>query len=72
MALVPGVLDMTGPTLATAPVYINAERNRSVADYLAAVQQQAAEIEPFEHAGLKNNYHPDAARRNTLTKTISM
>jgi hypothetical protein len=63
---------MTGPTLATAPVYINAERNRSVADYLAAVQQQAAEIVPFEHAGLQNNYQPDAARRNTRSQTISL
>ncbi|KAH6855926.1 hypothetical protein B0I37DRAFT_366127 [Chaetomium sp. MPI-CAGE-AT-0009] len=54
MAPVPGILDMAAPTLATVPVHINTNRNRSVADYLAAVQQQAAEMIPFEHAGLQN------------------
>ncbi|KAH6632035.1 hypothetical protein F5144DRAFT_612569 [Chaetomium tenue] len=54
MAPVPGILDMAAPTLATAPVHINTSRNRSVGDYLAAVQQQAVDMIPFEHTGLQN------------------
>lgn len=54
MAPVPGILDMAAPTLATAPVRISTSRNCSVGDYLAAVQQQAADMIPFEHAGLQN------------------
>ncbi|KAK0701263.1 hypothetical protein B0H67DRAFT_650496 [Lasiosphaeris hirsuta] len=50
---VPGILDIAAPTLATVPVRISIDRGGSVADYLGAVQRQAAEMIPFEHVGLQ-------------------
>lgn len=52
-APVPGILDIAAPTITTVPVRINVDRNRTVAEYLAAAQRQAVEMLPFEHTGLQ-------------------
>lgn len=52
-APIPGILDMIAPTLTTVPVRIKINRQSSIHDYLAAIQQQAIDMIPFEHSGLK-------------------
>ncbi|KAJ5385478.1 hypothetical protein N7517_003389 [Penicillium concentricum] len=51
-APVSGINEMLGPTIATVPLYVKILRSQKVLDYLAAVQQQAADMIPFEHFGL--------------------
>ncbi|KAK4105141.1 amino acid adenylation [Parathielavia hyrcaniae] len=53
-APVPGVLEMAGPTLATVPVRIGVDLDRTAADHLAAVQEQAVGMMPIEHTGLQH------------------
>lgn len=54
-AAVAGVDQMTGPTIATIPVRValGAHRNSSVADFLAAVQDQAIAATDYEQLGLQ-------------------
>ncbi|KAF4993043.1 hypothetical protein FDECE_13529 [Fusarium decemcellulare] len=51
---VPGINEMTGPTIATVPIRINlaSHSTSSTRDFLAAVQQQMADMMPHEQAGL--------------------
>lgn len=49
-----GVLDMPGPAIATVPVRIKLDRKQKALDYLQSVQNQAAEMVPFEQYGLQN------------------
>ncbi|EGX96627.1 non-ribosomal peptide synthase, putative [Cordyceps militaris CM01] len=51
-APVKGILDMMAPTVTTVPVRIQVDEKQAVHDYLAAVQQQASNMVPFEHSGL--------------------
>lgn len=51
---VPGIEDMTGPTIATVPLRVAVDRSRAVRDLLQAVQMQAADMMPFEQTGLQN------------------
>jgi hypothetical protein len=53
-APVPQILRILAPTVTTVPVRIRIDRTQSVEDFLTAVQQQAAEMMPFEHTGLQN------------------
>ncbi|KAK8150330.1 hypothetical protein G3M48_002611 [Beauveria asiatica] len=53
-APVNGILDMMAPTVTTVPVRIQVDEKQAVRDYLAAVQQQAANMVPFEHSGLQH------------------
>ena len=53
-APVPGILDITAPTLATVPVRIGVDLGRTAAEYLAAIQEQAVGMMPFEHTGLQH------------------
>lgn len=50
---VAGVLDMTGPTLATIPVRIQAKRNLTVKEYLKQLQAGFTEAMPYQHMGLQ-------------------
>ncbi|PQK16638.1 hypothetical protein BB8028_0006g09570 [Beauveria bassiana] len=52
-APVNGILDMMAPTVTTVPVRIQVDDKQAVQDYLAAVQQQAANMVPLEHSGLQ-------------------
>ena len=54
MAPVAGILNVIGPTVATVPVRIRVDRDQKLLDYMSAVHQQAADMIPFEHTGLKN------------------
>ncbi|KAK3904812.1 hypothetical protein C8A05DRAFT_31387 [Staphylotrichum tortipilum] len=53
-APVSGILDIAAPTLATVPVRIGVNPGRTAAEYLAAIQEQAVRMMPFEHTGLQN------------------
>ncbi|KAL8941315.1 MAG: hypothetical protein Q9211_001867 [Gyalolechia sp. 1 TL-2023] len=48
-----GVLDMTGPTLATIPVRIRAQRNLTVKEFLKQLQAGFTEAMPYQHMGLQ-------------------
>ncbi|KAI4170935.1 MAG: hypothetical protein LQ343_004593 [Gyalolechia ehrenbergii] len=50
---VAGVLDMTGPTLATIPVRVQAKRNLTVKEYLKQLQVGFTEAMPYQHMGLQ-------------------
>lgn len=52
-APVPGIDEMPAPTIATVPVRIRLERDQTISDYLETVQQQAADMIPFEQTGLQ-------------------
>jgi hypothetical protein len=52
-APVPQILHILAPTVTTVPVRIRIDRTQPVEDFLTAVQQQAAEMMPFEHTGLQ-------------------
>jgi amino acid adenylation domain-containing protein len=53
-APVPGLDNMIGPTIATVPVRIRVSSETTIAEYLEGVQEQAADMMPFEHTGLQN------------------
>jgi amino acid adenylation domain-containing protein len=53
-APVPGLNNMIGPTIATVPVRIRVSPKTSIAEYLEGVQEQAANMMPFEHTGLQH------------------
>ncbi|KAI9930841.1 Non-ribosomal peptide synthetase [Aspergillus wentii] len=52
-ANVPGIEDMTGPTIATVPLRLAIDRSKTVKDLLQQVQLQAAEMMPFEQVGIQ-------------------
>ncbi len=51
---VPGISDMTGPTITTVPVRIQVDAGQDSVDFLAKIKQQMEEMIPFEHFGLQN------------------
>jgi amino acid adenylation domain-containing protein/non-ribosomal peptide synthase protein (TIGR01720 family) len=63
-AAVPGVEQMTGPTIATIPVRISLDPSTSLQDYLQQIQSQSIETTPFEQMGLQRirKVSPDAER----------
>ncbi|EAQ87858.1 hypothetical protein CHGG_04477 [Chaetomium globosum CBS 148.51] len=56
------VSDMLAPTITTVPVRIRIDKAQPTAEYLAAVQQQAVSMMPFEHTGLQSIYRHTGAR----------
>ncbi|OQE26099.1 hypothetical protein PENFLA_c007G00417 [Penicillium flavigenum] len=52
-ANVPGIEDMTGPTIATVPLRVAIDRKKTVRELLQQVQLQAAEMMPFEQVGIQ-------------------
>jgi amino acid adenylation domain-containing protein len=61
-APVPGLLEMTGPVVATVPVRCQIDKTQTVQDYLQRVQAQASEMVEFEQFGLQSieKVHSDA------------
>lgn len=53
-APVPGIMRMAGPTITTVPIRISLDPSQTVADFLSAVESQAIDMIPYEHAGLQN------------------
>ncbi|KAE8150554.1 hypothetical protein BDV25DRAFT_139713 [Aspergillus avenaceus] len=53
----PGIEAIAGPTVATVPVRVQLERKGAVHALLNLVQQQVAEMAPFELTGLQNIQH---------------
>ncbi|KAL5048586.1 hypothetical protein BDW71DRAFT_205283 [Aspergillus fruticulosus] len=53
-APVAGILDVLGPTITTVPIRVSINPAQSLSAYLASIQQQAADMLPFEHTGLHN------------------
>ena len=49
---VPGITDITGPTLTTVPTRIQVDRKLAVTRFLKEVHQQATNVIPYQHAGL--------------------
>ncbi|KAL8760972.1 MAG: hypothetical protein Q9184_002869 [Pyrenodesmia sp. 2 TL-2023] len=50
---VDGILDMTGPTLATVPVRIQTKRDFTVAQYLKILQDDFTQAMPHQHLGIQ-------------------
>ncbi|KAF3490821.1 nonribosomal peptide synthase [Arthroderma uncinatum] len=50
---VPGVVDIVGPTLTTVPTRIQVNPQSTVSNFLQEVQQGAADVVPYQHAGLQ-------------------
>ncbi|KAF2468736.1 acetyl-CoA synthetase-like protein [Lindgomyces ingoldianus] len=48
------ILDLVAPTIATVPVRIRVDREKTVHDFLSGVQDQATEMIAYEHTGLQN------------------
>ncbi|KAL8924366.1 MAG: hypothetical protein Q9208_004148 [Pyrenodesmia sp. 3 TL-2023] len=61
---VDGVLDMTGPTLATVPVRIQAKRDFTVSQYLKTLQDDFAQAMPHQHLGIQRIKRIDADTAN--------
>jgi amino acid adenylation domain-containing protein len=53
-APVPGLENMVGPLVATAPVRICLDPRKTISDFLMDVQRQASEMVPHEQFGLQN------------------
>jgi len=51
-APVPDIANVVGPTITTVPVRIKIDKEQSINEFLAAVDQQAKEMVPFAHTGL--------------------
>jgi len=51
-AAVAGISDMTGPTINLVPVALHLDSLETIASFLSRVRVQAAEMIPFEHAGI--------------------
>ncbi|KAF9884280.1 hypothetical protein FE257_001910 [Aspergillus nanangensis] len=49
-----GIEELSGPTIATLPLRVVLDREKTAADLLSAVQQQMVDLIPFEQAGLQN------------------
>lgn len=52
-AAVPGLDKMVAPTIATVPIRVKLAGDQKVIDYLETVQQEAAEMIPYEQTGLQ-------------------
>ena len=53
-APVPGVGEMSGPTIATVPVRTKLNKRTSVLEFMETIQRQANDMIPFEQFGLQN------------------
>lgn len=53
-APVDGVEKLPAPTISTVPLRVQIDLNRTVQDAVAAIQQHASEMIPFEQTGLQN------------------
>ncbi|KAH8693923.1 putative nonribosomal peptide synthase [Talaromyces proteolyticus] len=51
---IPGITDMIAPTIATVPVRVPIDKERSVSQLLRQVQSQTVDMIPYEHIGLQN------------------
>jgi len=52
-----GIAQIVGPTITTVPIRVRLDRDRTVSEFLKAMQDQAIEMTPFEHTGLQNIRH---------------
>ncbi|KAI1076074.1 hypothetical protein F5B20DRAFT_584637 [Whalleya microplaca] len=52
-AAVPGVEQMTGPTIATLPVRVAVDSSKTIDEFLMQVQNQSIQATPFEQLGLQ-------------------
>lgn len=53
-ASVPGIENMIGPTITTAPVRMRLDRQHTVHEYLKETQRQSSTSLPFQYAGLQH------------------
>ena len=51
---VEGIMDILGPTLTTVPTRIDIDRDMSIMKFLKKLHEQAADVIPYQHAGLQN------------------
>lgn len=51
---VPGIADMTGPTITTVPIGATVQRDHTVSRFLGELYDQEIAMIPFEHTGLQN------------------
>ncbi|OCL10211.1 nonribosomal peptide synthase-like protein [Glonium stellatum] len=53
-APVPGIEEILGPTIATLPIRMVIDRQKTVMEFLSEVQKQSAETLPYQFAGLQH------------------
>ncbi|KAF2814013.1 amino acid adenylation [Mytilinidion resinicola] len=63
-APIPGIETIVGPTITTVPIQIQMNQTSTVTQFLSRLQQQQADMIPFEHAGLQNIYAMAGDRQN--------
>jgi amino acid adenylation domain-containing protein len=63
-APVTGIETIVGPTITTVPIQIQMDSASTVEAFLAMVQQQQADMIPFEHAGIQNIYAMAGEKQN--------
>lgn len=61
---VDGILDMTGPTLATIPVRVRTKRDFTVTQYLSSLQDDFTQAMPHQHLGIQRIKRIDADTAN--------
>ncbi|KAI4152398.1 MAG: hypothetical protein L6R39_001827, partial [Caloplaca ligustica] len=71
---VDGILDMTGPTLATVPVRIRTKRDITVGQYLKDLQDNFTQAMPHQHMGLQRikRINADTASACTFQNMIGI
>ncbi|KAJ3515792.1 hypothetical protein NM208_g14926 [Fusarium decemcellulare] len=62
-APVDGIADIVGPTIATVPLRIHIDKNKTLAELLSAIQTKTADMRKYQHAGLQRirKLSPEAA-----------
>lgn len=68
-APVSGVESIVGPVISTVPIHVHLDPQKSVIQFLEAVQVQAAEMMPFEQMGIQNISQFGAAAREACNFT---
>ena len=73
-APVPGIADITGPTLATVPILIRIDRSQSVAEFLRDVQRQVTAVQEHQHIGLQRirSLGPNAKAATSMQNLLTI
>ncbi|KAF4965254.1 hypothetical protein FSARC_6933 [Fusarium sarcochroum] len=62
-APVDGIADIVGPTIATVPLRVHVDRNKTLTELLSTIQTKTADMRKYQHAGLQRirKLSPEAA-----------
>ncbi len=65
-APVAGIESMMGPMITTLPLRVVIDKEKTMAEFLAEVQEQSVEMIPYEHTGLQNIKRASPAAREAV------